>query len=184
MTDFIITRSGVRFTPLSPSPDMIEASDIAHALSKINRYGGHTSHFYSVAQHSILLERYIAQIGGTVEERLWALLHDAAEAYIGDMPRPTKRMLSGYEDIEAKIMRAVAIKFGLTGQIPASVKEADDRILADEWIALMPKTRHYDPPYRKLGVKIEQMTWQTARGTFAQRLSDCLAERELFGAAS
>jgi hypothetical protein len=84
--DWMQTFTGRAFYPLDPRPEDIDPVDIAHALSLICRYGGHSSRFYSVAEHCVLMSHAVAP-----EHALWALLHDATEAYLGDMIRPLKR---------------------------------------------------------------------------------------------
>jgi len=82
--DWIQTYTGKRFWPLDPRPEDVDILDIAHSLSLLCRFTGHTSSFYSVSQHSILVAQEVPK-----RLRLWALFHDAAEAYIGDIARPT-----------------------------------------------------------------------------------------------
>ena len=130
---WIQTFTGTKFYPTKPNPADIHIADIAHALSHMCRYGGHCSEFYSVAEHSVILSRVVPR-----EDALWALLHDATEAYLVDVPRPVKKELTNYREIEAGLEVAVAMKFGLQLPIPESVKHADNAILADEMSALMP----------------------------------------------
>src|ERR1019366_9954250 len=82
----IRTYSGVRFKPLDPDP-AVGISDIAHALANQCRFGGHSSAFYSVAQHSVRVSEICA-----AEDALWGLLHDASEAYLVDVPAPLKQL--------------------------------------------------------------------------------------------
>jgi uncharacterized protein len=128
--DWMQTFGGRRFWPIDPHPQDIDIEDIGHALSMLCRYGGHCHQFYSVAEHSILLARYFEKRSATLA--LWALLHDASEAYIVDVPRPLKPYLLNYKHFETQLMAVVAERFGLKGDIPPEVKEADDRIIADE----------------------------------------------------
>ncbi len=130
--DWMQTFTGRQFWPLDPRPEEIDIIDIAHSLSMMCRYGGHTSRFYSVAEHSVLVS-----IKAKPMNALWGLLHDASEAYAVDIPRPLKRYLSGYAAIENSIMRAVCERFGLDPTPPAEIKEIDDRIIEDERRALM-----------------------------------------------
>jgi hypothetical protein len=121
------TATGRKFWPLDPCPNEVCIEDIAHALSMLCRFGGHCLRFYSVAEHSVLLAR-----AAPVPYKLWALLHDAAEAYVTDVIRPVKPHLVGYREIEARIMRAICVRFGLHLDMPFIVKTLDNRILADE----------------------------------------------------
>src|ERR1035441_7040204 len=124
----ITTFSGIRFWPLLPNPDDILIADIAHALAHQCRFGGHASKFYSVAEHSI----YVSQLC-LPEHALWGLLHDASEAYLIDLPRPLKQLpeFAAYREAERRLQRAVAARFGIPPDQPASVTAADDTML---WI--------------------------------------------------
>jgi hypothetical protein len=117
---------------MDPDPIEIDPLDIAHALSMLCRYNGHVDRFYSVAEHCILMSNAVP-----AEDALWALLHDATEAYVGDMIRPLKRFMPDYIVVENRLMEAIASRFGLTGPMPSSVKDADNRILLTERAALL-----------------------------------------------
>lgn len=125
--DWIQTAMGRQFWPIDPRADEVFIDDIAHALSMLCRFGGHCRRFYSVAEHSVLLSR-----AAPPEFKRWALLHDASEAYLVDVPRPIKPFLLGYEAAEIKIMQAVSERFGLQGDIPEQIKRMDRAILMDE----------------------------------------------------
>ena len=129
--DWMQTRGGRQYWPLDPRACEVDIHDIAHALSKLCRYGGHTTEFYSVAEHSVLVAR--AQ-QCPPEYRLAALLHDAAEAYVTDIIRPIKPHLAGYSAIEAANMRAISERFALptSAECIDAVKTLDNRILHDE----------------------------------------------------
>lgn len=133
--DWMCTYTGRKFYPLDPHPYDVDIRDIAHALSSLCRFGGHCREFYSVAQHSVLVS-YAVQDRAL---RLWGLLHDAAEAYVGDVVWPLKRstLLDGHRVIEDRVMRAVAIHFGLTMPEPPEVKAADLVALSTEKRDLM-----------------------------------------------
>jgi uncharacterized protein len=130
--DFMQTFSGGRYYPLNPTPDQINSVDIAHALSNLCRYGGHVDRFYSVAEHCVLLSRSVAP-----ENALHALLHDATEAYVVDVPRPVKQHLANYKDLEHRVWIAICQKFGISNVVPAEVTDHDNRILLNERKALM-----------------------------------------------
>jgi hypothetical protein len=87
---FIQTLSGRRVNPFDASPADIDPADIAQALSNLCRFGGHSRAFYSVAQHSVIVSDLLADTGAAPDAVLAALLHDAAEAYLGDLPHPLK----------------------------------------------------------------------------------------------
>ena len=120
------TFTGRQFFPLSPRVEDVCIEDIAHALSMQCRYGGACLQFYSVAEHCVLLSRVVAP-----EHALWALMHDAAEAYLVDVPRPIKKALAGYAHAESVLLGVIEERFDL-GPYPEEVKEADNRILLDE----------------------------------------------------
>lgn len=128
-TTWIQTYTGRRFWPLAARPHEVSIHDIAHALSNLCRFTGHTEAFYSVAQHSVLVSQVVPPA-----DALWGLLHDAAEAYINDLNRPVKHSagLGTYRVIEQSLSRVIAQRFGLSPEIPGSVREADDRMLWTE----------------------------------------------------
>jgi hypothetical protein len=102
--------------------------DIAHALSNICRFTGHTKKFYSVAQHSVLASRY-----APTEHKLTALLHDATESYINDLSTPAKSILPSYCYLEDEIYKKLIAKtFKLPLEIPKEVKEIDLKLLMTE----------------------------------------------------
>lgn len=163
--DWLQTFTGRCFWPLDPRPEDVSLEDIAHALSMKCRYAGHTKHFYSVAEHSVLVSRHVP-----AHDALWGLLHDAAEAYSADVPRPLKRFLPDWKPMEARIMGAVAEHFGLQPGEPASVKWADLAITADERNALMnPCDQEWGELPRPLGVVIECLAPQAAKLAFLAR---------------
>lgn len=117
-----------KFWSLDPRPGDFDIEDIAHHLSMVTRYGGALDHHYSVAQHSWLVS-YASAPG----DQLWGLLHDASEAYIGDMVSPAKRGMPEYKRIEKRIMEAMCEQFELSPEEPASVRRADREVyLAEE----------------------------------------------------
>lgn len=163
--DWIQTFSGRQFFPLDPRPEDIFFDDIAHGLSLLCRFGGQCERFYSVAEHSYHVSTQVA-----LESAKWGLLHDAAEAYIGDMLRPTKRMLPDYRKIEQRIQEAIAIRFGLDPVMPNAVAIADQRILMDEKAILM-KTPpvEWDTEISGFGVRIIGVSSKFAEMLFRQR---------------
>ena len=96
--DWIQTFTGRKFWPLDPRPEDIDVRDIAHALAHLCRFTGHSKTFYSVAQHCVIASEIVSP-----EAALPALLHDAAEAYMGDIARPWKRLLHCYAEGDACI---------------------------------------------------------------------------------
>lgn len=170
------TYSGKHLHPLAPVADEIELIDIAHGLSLQNRYGGHTTKPYSVAEHSVIVSFY-------VDPRFAreALLHDAAEAYIGDLIRPIKYQpcMQAFRDAEVRLEAAIFERFDIvsTEESRAAVKTIDDRILLDEVSQIIRggdigPVQHLGPP---LGVRIECLNGRKAEHVFLRRF------RELFG---
>lgn len=133
--DWMQLYSGAAFYPADPQPDDIDPTDIAHALSLLCRYGGHVKRFYSVAEHCVLMSYAVSP-----EAALYALLHDATEAYVVDVPRPLKRLLPEYQEIEARVWEAIATHFGISPVAPDEVHDADFRICLNEREALMQNT--------------------------------------------
>ena len=138
-------RSGEPFSFTNPQPEDIHVEDIAYALSNLCRFGGHSAAFYSVAEHSIhcsmlVKKRYAMQ----------ALLHDATEAYVGDVVAPLKSLLPEYKQIEKRVWAAISEKFGLPSRMKGesstdldalhySVHEADmDMLMVEARDLLLP----------------------------------------------
>jgi hypothetical protein len=124
---WIQTYTGKQFYPLTPSLEAIDVRDIAHSLSLQCRYNGHCRVFYSVADHSLRVSRIVPP-----EHALWGLLHDAAEAYLTDLPRPVKHAVDGYDRLEDSLLRVIAQRFDLGWPMPEAVRHADDVLLATE----------------------------------------------------
>ena len=139
---WIQTYSGVKFDFDNFTDDDLKLEDIAHSLGMQCRVRGHCSVFYSVAQHSVLVSQVAEALGGRGAGQ-WGLLHDAAEAYVGDIPTPMKTEED--QKREGVLMARIADKFGLpnlnvpmNGHINTVVKHADKLLLATEKRDLMP----------------------------------------------
>ncbi len=104
MKDCFFVKNGY-FWPLDPRPEEIDVDDIARGLSHEARYGNQTPYFYSVAWHSIALTYVVPE-----HLQKWALIHDAAESYLSDIPRVMKQMnaFNVYRDAEAKLLKMIA----------------------------------------------------------------------------
>lgn len=130
------TSSGGKFWPLDPRVEDFNIGDIAHHLSMICRYGGAVQSFYSVAEHSILVSHYVPP-----EYAKEALLHDASEAYVGDLIRPLKHQpeMAAFREAEDRIYPLVMEAFGVvsTEESRKVISFVDDQIIADEVRALM-----------------------------------------------
>jgi hypothetical protein len=130
--------SGETFNFVKPSHSNFNIVDIAHALSNICRFNGHCKEFYSVAQHCVLVSQNVPR-----EHALAALLHDASEAFLGDVTKPLKKMLTRYQDIEVNVERVIYERFCVDMPIHQSVKQADISAMATEVRDLMDA----DSPY-------------------------------------
>ncbi len=146
MINHIITYTGKSFNLLEPKPEMVCIEDIAHSLAYQCRYTGHTREFYSVAQHCVLMARNPDLPGDPMEK----LLHDAGEAYIGDIARPWKNLLLVWNynraiskpisvrKFEEKIQYVIGLTLGIDLTHSTEVKVADLRMMATEVRDLMP----------------------------------------------
>ena len=130
----ILTASGVGFDFLHPDPALVNIEDIAHALANLCRFTGHTSTFYSVAQHSVGASHLVPE-----KLALEALLHDASEAYLGDVSTPLKALLPKYRTIERGVQQAICRKFGVQTVEDQRVKAADMEMLRAERRILIPR---------------------------------------------
>lgn len=193
-TGWIETASGIKFDLLDPQPEMISAYDIAHALSKLCRFGGHCHQFYSVAEHSrhvydvIGIDAFQSDPDQLPRESLLlaALLHDASEAYCVDVPRPLKAMLAGYKEIEHRIQCAVAAAFGFD---PVEfddplIEDADKRMLSLEASELMPsKGTLWPTRVTPADVRIGAWEPHIAARIFMDTLDNLIGCREAVAAA-
>ena len=156
------THTGRRFYPLDPRQDDIALTDIAHALSHVCRFGGHCRHFYSVAQHSVLVASILPP-----RLQLAGLLHDATEAYLIDLPTPIKAALPDYKVMETKLAGLIEQAFGVSFDDPL-IHQADRIALVTEARDLIdPNTPtlwgYKDAP---LTFRISPQSSNVARGEF------------------
>lgn len=129
----IETGSGNVLNLLDPRPEAISIRDIADALSKLCRYTGHCPRHYSVAEHSLMVAIDTDILTTPPEVQLEALLHDAAEAYVGDVAAPLKTLLGDtYRAIEARVDSAIRFRFGLPAAMSKEVHVADMRVALAE----------------------------------------------------
>lgn len=133
--DYLSTSSGKRFCLQAPDAAQIDIKDIAHGLAYQCCYNGQTSHFYSLAQHSLLVASLVPH-----PYRLAALLHDAAAAYFGDMAGPLRYLVPDLPALKDRIMTAVGEKFAITDFNPAAVRHAHLVALATEQRDVYPGT--------------------------------------------
>lgn len=163
----LLTSSGRLVYPLDLDPSDIDINDIAYALSNLCRYGGHCKPPYNVADHSIRVSHHCLK-----KDALSGLLHDASEAYLIDLPRPVKTFLSDYRQYEEKAQRVIAEKFGIPWPFPASVHEADNRILINEMRDLMPVLSNVSKSIRPYKEVIKPRTASQSRRAFIARFKE------------
>lgn len=170
-----LTYYGVKFYPLEPRASDVLIEDIAHHLSLLCRFTGGIRCLYSVAEHSVRVAQFVSSV--QPEHALWALLHDASEAYTNDVARPLKHttQLASFRDIERQIMLAVLERFNLPQVEPAIVRETDRRICLTEaaqlrdhgrehWGAMMEHAEGWTP----LPITIEPWSPDVAKRKFLQ----------------
>ena len=133
--NWMLTYTGRVYWPMDPRPCEVNIEDIAHALAYQCRYGGHTSEYYSVAEHCVLVSRLLPE-----KLKFVGLMHDATEAYVSDVPRPLKPYLTNYAEIEARNWEAIGTAFGLPELLPPEVDDLDRRMCLLEMNWLMPKS--------------------------------------------
>lgn len=178
---WLSTHSGRQFYPLAPKLEDILIEDIAHALAAQARWAGHTRHPFSVAQHCVLASRLVP-----ASDALWALLHDASEAYLVDVPRLIKRLpaMAAYRAVEQLLQRTIYQRFGLTGPEPESVKQADLLLMVAEAQDLLPRL-HPDWPEAIRTGRAPRPAWTItdcwshgkARSEFLKRFEELTASR-------
>lgn len=120
---YMQTRTGLVIQYEDPIIDDITLEDIAQALSRLYRFNGHSD--ITVAQHSVMLAGVARDRGLTVVHQRVALMHDAHEAYVGDMPTPLKRLCPHYVRIEQIVAAAVRRRFRLPPEVMPTVKKLD-----------------------------------------------------------
>ena len=128
----ILLHSGAYFDFDAPESSEFSIGDIARGLSHICRFAGQCDRFYSVAEHSVYVSQLVPEAHAFA-----ALMHDAPEAFVGDMTKPLKSMCPDYQDVEKRVEHAVLARFGITLPLDASVKEADIVMLATEQAQIM-----------------------------------------------
>ena len=170
----VTTISGRALDLLRPNAELLDVHDIALALSRLPRWVGHTRQFYSVAQHSVWVSRWVCALADMPESRelaLSGLLHDAAEAYIGDIITPVKRLYPQIIALERAVLEAICQRFGLAWPLPPEVKVADTVAAATEAAQLRPGVAHeLDCP--PLEVALEPMSPELAEAAFLRRFEE------------
>lgn len=154
------TYTGRQYWPLDPRPDEVHLEDIAHHLSMLCRYNGACERFYSVAEHSVNVMFLVPP-----ELHLAALLHDATEAYLGDMIRPIKRNSPEYVAVEKLNHAVICERFGIDPSDCEVIKQADSAMLVAEAARLLKK-----PPADWLPVDVPDDMQRAAHGRIAERM--------------
>lgn len=192
---WMITATGRKVHPDDLAVADIAIDDIAHHLSMLCRFAGAVREFYSVATHSVLVadlvrERARGQVpqAELVELELQGLLHDAAEAYLCDLPTPVKDQLGEYKAMERGAWMAIADRFGLPHGHHPHVKHADLVALATEKRDLMP---HHAEPWSVLeGIaphafrRCRSVAPAIAKAAFLERFYGLLGDRAVDAARS
>lgn len=166
-TTYICTYLGNRFFPLEGRIDSVHLEDIAHGLAYQCRFNGQTSEFYSIAQHSIMVADIVS--AAHPDLRLAALLHDASEAYLGDVVTPLKALLPNYKEIELRVEQIIAESFGISDMFNPLIKQADMIALATEKRDLMPHSAEdwsYLQGFSPLPLPIVPMAPEQAKRSF------------------
>lgn len=178
---WIQTATGRAFWPMDPRAEEIDILDVAHGLSNLCRWTGAVREFYSVAEHSVRVS-----LACDPKDALWGLLHDASEAYLSDIARPTKHdpAMKPYRLMEERVMMEVCKAFALTPYVtPASVKHADQVLLVTEHRDLMLPSPRNDadlPPVSALKDHIDEpWTPLLARSAFMARYRQLTSERRI-----
>jgi hypothetical protein len=180
----ILLYSGRYVKPLKMTVEDISIVDIAHNLSNLCRFTGATREFYSVAQHSVLVAQYLSNRGAELDIIRLGLLHDAAEAYLGDMAGPLKDEEvygRGYRHAEQKICNLIADAFDLKLVYHPDVKEADKAIYLLERARLMPPANHepaFDGISLPLDINFQPWPPEVARERFMEAFFDLFNKGE------
>lgn len=151
LDSWIETYEGKKFYPYNPQTEDICLEDIAHALSLICRFNGHCNYHYSVGQHSIITAKLLKELGFDKKVQLYALLHDASEAYCADIPRPVKHYLGEYLEVEDMVQNTILEHFGLSKMSRFeydAVKFADNQVLAAEGLYLTKNANQWAEKYQ------------------------------------
>jgi uncharacterized protein len=178
---YLQTVSGRWVNPFDPDPDQFDAGDIARALANQCRFGGHCRVFYSVAQHSVLVSQVVEQRGGDAEDAFAALMHDATEAYLGDMPHPLKHrspLGAAFRVAEGHLEQAIRERFRIKPDVP-EIKPVDRALLAAERRAFSAETWHWPELDGVEPLDLELTAWppDEAAQAFARRYAELDARR-------
>jgi hypothetical protein len=168
------TFTGKPFWPLDARPEDIDIRDVAHALSLVNRYNGHTPEPYSVAQHSVLVSYACMDLPEYQDgDEFLGLMHDTPESNIGDMISPMKKFVSQYLEAEKNLWAVYCRKFWMPLQLPPSVLKADLTVLAAEADRFFPvRPMDWKLPYPAAKVDVTPVDWRVAERMFMARFDE------------
>lgn len=175
--DWIQVFGGNQLFPLDCRVEEIDIEAIAHSLAMQCRFNGHTSKFYSVAEHCAHAHDLVPEV-----YRLEALLHDASEAYLCDLPRPLKK--SGeigrlYQVAENDLMQIISHKFDFQWLLPIEVCIVDDELLHAEALQLMqPLHPDFGLPGKPANIILPCWNPTQARFEFMERFRQCCRQGE------
>jgi hypothetical protein len=174
----ILLASGAYFDFLDPEGSDFTLDDIANGLALTCRFAGQCPRFYSVAEHSVHVSKIVQP-----EHAFAGLMHDAAEAFIGDVSKPLKELLPEYKAIERRVEAAIFSRFGVPAPMPPEIKEADIVMLATEQQKLMRNRDDWDYTRGRKVADVEIGCWdpETARFLFLRRFKELA---QLRGAAN
>lgn len=167
---WIQTYTGAQHFLMQPEDQEYHILDIAHSLSNLCRFGGHCGDFYSVAQHSVIVAEILPD-----KHKLCGLLHDAPEAFTGDIMSPLKLLMEdqgAWKVIERHTEIAIATKYDLPWPIPEIVKQADERALATEARDIMDNVTRWGLVATPLSEKIKPMSPEAAENVFLELYAD------------
>jgi uncharacterized protein len=178
---YLQTVSGRWVNPFDPDPEQLDAGDIARALANQCRFGGHCRTFYSIAQHSVIVSELVEQRGGDAQDAFAALMHDAAEAYLGDMPHPIKHrspLGAAFREAEHHLEQAIRDRFAIRADVP-EIKRADRALLATERRAFSAESWPWPELEGVEPLDLELTAWppDEAARAFAQRYAELDARR-------
>lgn len=178
----IETKAGVFLDILNPDPNLIDIGGIAHSLSNQCRFSGWTNRHYSIAEHSVNISYLVPR-----EDAFTALMHDATEAFLVDIPSPIKKLWPAYYAIEQNLWNALRVKWPqLPEKLPAEVKTADARICITEkiwligekgldnsaWTGLMDHFKPYQPEMLFTHDEGDEMEPRWAGALFLERFKE------------
>ena len=129
----IRTYTGEYLNFFDPQPEQISIESIAIGLARPPRFAGQCKNFYSVASHSMMVSDRIWELTQNKEMALMGLLHDASEAFLGDIPGTIKPMMEGYKLIEEKLQRVIFKKYNLDYTLMSGIKPTDKAVMCIEF---------------------------------------------------